>query len=47
MGKLKYDAVRIAKQLCYKPEIIARIQNAKNRKRNLQNTKNCKGGIIK
>ena len=29
MGKLKYDAIRIAKQLCYKPEIIARIQNAK------------------
>ena len=30
MGKLKYDAVRIAKQLCYKAEIISRIQNAKS-----------------
>lgn len=29
MSKVKYDAVRIAKQLCYKPEIITRIQNAK------------------
>lgn len=30
MGKLKYDAIRIAKQLCYKAEIISRIQNAKS-----------------
>ena len=29
MRKLKYDAIRIAQQLSYKPEIIARIQNAK------------------
>lgn len=29
MGKLKYDAIRIAKQLCCKADVIARIQNAK------------------
>lgn len=29
MGKLKYDAIRIAKQLCYKADVITRIQNAK------------------
>lgn len=28
MSKAKYNAIRIAKQLCYKPEIIARIKNA-------------------
>lgn len=30
MGKEKNDAIRIAKQLCYKAEIISRIQNAKS-----------------
>lgn len=30
MGKAKYDAIRIAKQLCYKTEIISRIQSAKS-----------------
>lgn len=30
MGKEKYDAIRIAKQLYYKAEIISRIQNAKS-----------------
>ena len=28
MSKVKHDAIRIAKQLCYKPEIITRIKNA-------------------
>ena len=29
MKKAKYDATRIAKQLCYKPEVIERIHDAK------------------
>lgn len=34
MKKLKYDAIRIAKQLCYSETTINRIKNSKNRKRN-------------
>ena len=29
MSKSQHDAIRIAKQLCYKADIIARIENAK------------------
>lgn len=29
MGKLKYDAIRIAKQLCYSETTINRIKTAK------------------
>lgn len=29
MAKAKYDAIRIAKQLCYKEDVIARIKAAK------------------
>lgn len=30
MGKSKYDAIRIAKQLCYSETIINRIKTAKS-----------------
>lgn len=29
MAKAKYDAIRIAKQLCYNEEVISRIEAAK------------------
>lgn len=29
MAKAKYDAIRIAKQLCYKEDVILRIKAAK------------------
>lgn len=29
MAKAKYDAIRIAKQLCYKADVIERIKAAK------------------
>lgn len=29
MSKTQHDAIRIAKQLCYKADVIARIQSAK------------------
>lgn len=30
MAKVKYDAIRIAKQLCYKEDVILRIKAAKS-----------------
>lgn len=30
MSKSQHDAIRIAKQLCYKADVIARIQSAKS-----------------
>ena len=30
MSKVQYDAIRIAKQLCYKDDVIMRIKNAKS-----------------
>lgn len=46
MGKARYDAIRIAKELCYSEEVIEN-QNSNIRKRNNTDFAHGKGGTIK